>query len=59
MESKTVGTFDPTTKRFRTPSKHYIKGQPDITAASKEHGVFFIEVKSAIGRLSAHQKDIS
>jgi hypothetical protein len=53
---KTVGTFDPKTKRFRTPSKHYITGQPDISAILPGGKFLGLEVKSKLGKLSEHQK---
>lgn len=53
---KTVGTFDPTTKRFRSPSKYYLKGQPDISAILPGGRFLGLEVKSKLGKLSEHQK---
>ena len=51
---KTMGTFDPVAKKFRTPSKYYITGQPDISAIYQ--GKFIgIEVKSKTGKASRNQ----
>lgn len=52
---KSVGTYDPTRKRFRTPSPWYRKGCPDILCCFR--GRFIgLEVKTKKGRLSEHQK---
>lgn len=52
---KSMGTFDPTTKRFRAPSAWYRKGCPDVLVCWKGKFLGF-EVKTPIGRLSLHQK---
>ncbi len=52
---KSMGTFDPTTKRFRRPSKYYKRGVADILGIYKTRPLA-IEVKSEKGRLSIHQK---
>ena len=52
---KSQGTFDPTTKRFRRPSKYYKLGVADILGIYKGKPLA-IEVKSEKGRLSIHQK---
>lgn len=53
---KTMGTYDVTEKKFRKPSKYYTKGQPDISAILPGGRYLGLEVKSALGRLSIHQK---
>lgn len=52
---KSQGTFDPTTNRFRKPSKYYKRGTADILGIYKKRPLA-IEVKSETGRLSIHQK---
>lgn len=51
---KSVGTFDPTTKRFRAPSPWYRKGVSDILGIYKRKPLA-IEVKSKKGKLSPAQ----
>lgn len=52
---KSQGTWDEKEKKFRKPSRYYKKGTADILGIYK--GKFLaIEVKSASGRLSEHQK---
>lgn len=51
---KSMGTYDPTLKRFRSPSPWYRKGVSDILGIYK--GKFMaIEVKSAKGNPSPEQ----
>lgn len=52
---KSQGTFDPTLKKFRRPSKYYKRGVADILGIYKQMPLA-IEVKSEKGRLSIHQK---
>jgi penicillin-binding protein-related factor A (putative recombinase) len=52
---KSVGTFDPVEKKFRRPSKRYMKGVSDILGIFNGRPLA-IEVKSEKGRLSPHQK---
>lgn len=52
---KSMGTFDPVTKRFRAPSPWYKKGCPDILCCYR--GKFVgLEIKTKKGRLSEYQK---
>ena len=53
---KSVGTYDPKTKRFRTPSPWYRKGCPDILCCI-DGQLIGLEVKTAKGRLSEVQKE--
>lgn len=53
---KTQGTFDPIKKQFRRPSKHYLTGQPDISAILPNGRYMGLEVKTKTGRLAPHQK---
>lgn len=53
---KTQGTYDPAAKKFRKPSKYYLRGQPDITAILPGGKFLGIEVKSRLGRLSKYQQ---
>jgi penicillin-binding protein-related factor A (putative recombinase) len=53
---KSVGTFDPTIRRFRTPSPWYRKGVSDILGIYREK-FLAIEVKSEKGRLLPEQRE--
>lgn len=52
---KSMGTFDPTSKKFRSPSPWFRKGCPDILCCYKGK-MIGLEIKTAIGRLSMNQK---
>jgi penicillin-binding protein-related factor A (putative recombinase) len=52
---KSVGTFDPKRRKFRTIRWYYRKGTPDILCFYRGRAVVF-ELKSKSGRLSPHQK---
>lgn len=52
---KSVGTFDPVKKVFRTPARNYLKGVADILGIYKGKPLA-IEVKSKKGKLSEHQR---
>lgn len=52
---KSVGTFDPVQKRFRTPSPWYRKGCPDILCCYRGSMVG-LEIKTKKGKLSQNQK---
>jgi hypothetical protein len=51
---KTMGTYDPTLKRFRTPSPWYKRGVSDILGIFKGKPLA-IEVKTLKGKLSPAQ----
>lgn len=52
---KTMGTFDPVKKQFRRPSKHYLTGQPDISAILPGGRYMGLEVKTKYGKVAPHQ----
>lgn len=52
---KSVGTFDPIRKKFRSPSPWYRKGCPDILCCYRRRFIG-LEVKTKKGRMSPHQK---
>lgn len=52
---KTQGTFDPIKKQFRRPAKHYLTGQPDISAILPGGRYMGLEVKVKKGRVAPHQ----
>lgn len=52
---KSVGTYDPTLKRFRKSSALYMKGVADILGIYNGKPLA-IEVKSANGRVSVEQR---
>lgn len=55
--NSSTGIFDPSTKRFRrNNSPHSILGVADILGLLSNGQFIAIEVKSAKGRLSIHQK---
>ncbi len=56
-KTKTTGTYDPATKRFRGASRLYRTGVADIIGILPDNGrLFAIEVKTKTGRLQENQK---
>ena len=53
---QSVGVYDQAKKTFRTPGRLYRRGVSDILGILPDGRLLSIEVKSATGRLSEHQK---
>ena len=52
-----VGVYDPSSKSFRRPPKHCIKGVSDILAVLPDGKLLAIEVKSIYGKVSKEQQE--
>lgn len=56
-QNKSQGTYDPVARRFRKPGQFHMNGVPDILGILPDGKFLGIEVKSAKGTLSPHQKE--